>query len=256
MYSFILDGMTWSYSRIKTYEDCPYRFFLRYIYDCEEKSLFFSSYGSFMHEILERFYLNKLTRDGASLHFLTNFNGKVVADAPSPSVYLSFFESGLDCLEKLKKPSGKVLAAEKPVRFSVGGYPFIGFVDLIVEGEDHSIEIWDHKSHPLKERSGRKKPTKTDQELDAYLRQLYLYAIPVCLEYGVNPSNLVFNCYRKGVLIREPFLQERFDEAKRWAISCIEQIKRAKSFPPDIAYFKCRYLCSVSDHCEYYHASS
>ena len=256
MYSFILDGMTWSYSRIKTYEECPYRFFLKYIYECEEKSLFFAEFGSFMHNVLEQFYLKKLTRDGAVSLYLSEFASKVTGQAPSPSVYLSFFSSGLSYLEIMGHPTGQVLAAEKCVRFRLGRYPFIGFVDLIVRSPDQTIEIWDHKSHPLKERSGKNPPTKTDQELDDYLRQLYLYAIPVAAMYGVSPSRLVFNCYRKGVVIREPFNPDRLEEAEWWAVSQIESILSAKSFPPKMEFFKCKYLCSVQDHCEYFGTSS
>ena len=256
MYSFILDGMTWSYSRIKTYEECPYRFFLKYIYGCEDKPLFFAEYGSFVHDVLEQFYLKKLTRDGAVTLYLSKFASKVTSQAPSPSVYLSFFKSGLSYLEIIEHPSGEVLAAEKYVRFKLDQYPFIGFVDLVIKAEDQSIEIWDHKSHPLKERSGRKTPTKTDQELDEYLRQLYLYAIPIAKCYGVHPSRLVFNCYRKGIVIKEPFRPDRLEEARNWALSKIAEIRRAKAFPPVIEFFKCKYLCSVHDHCEYFGASS
>ena len=209
-----------------------------------------------MHEVLEQFYLKKLSRDGAISLYLSDFKTRVTGEAPSPSVYTSFFSSGLTSLECLCSPSGEVLAVEKFFRFRIDRYPFIGYVDLIVKAEDGTIEIWDHKSHPLKARSGRQTPTKTDQELDEYLRQLYLYAIPVCKKYGVNPARLVFNCYRKGTLIKEVFRPERLEEAKQWAVGRIEAIKESKLFPPNIEYFGCRYLCSVSDHCEYYQASS
>lgn len=50
-YEHIIDQMTWSYSRIKAFDDCPYRWFLKYI-KCEPGSeMFFASYGSFMHEL-------------------------------------------------------------------------------------------------------------------------------------------------------------------------------------------------------------
>ncbi|MGN1156970.1 MAG: PD-(D/E)XK nuclease family protein, partial [Agathobacter sp.] len=55
--SHIIDDMVWSYSRITSYETCPYRFFLTYILKLEKKRLFFSDYGSFIHSIIEK-YLN------------------------------------------------------------------------------------------------------------------------------------------------------------------------------------------------------
>ena len=53
-----------------------------------------------------------------------------------------------------------------------------GVIDLVGRSDTGGLVIVDHKSRALKPRSKRKKPTKTNQELDEYLRQLYLYAVP------------------------------------------------------------------------------
>ena len=253
MYSFVVDGMTWSYSRLKAFEECPYQFFLKYIYGCtDEKRLFFSDYGTFMHSILEKFYLKKLTAEELVPYYLNHYFDEVQGAAPSEQVFSSFFESGLEYLRNIKYVDGTILGVEVPVSFEIDRFPFTGFVDLIVRDDDGTIEIWDHKSHPLKPRSYRKQPTKSDVELDEYLKQLYLYAIPVCKMYGIAPNHLVFNCYRKGILIREPFFEDRLDEAKKWAVSVIQQIRTSSEFFPKMEYFKCRYLCGVQRECEYF----
>ena len=45
-YAPLIDDMVWSYSRIKAFEDCPYRWYLKYIKKFHGKDMFFSSYGS------------------------------------------------------------------------------------------------------------------------------------------------------------------------------------------------------------------
>lgn len=75
---------------------------------------------------------------------------------------------------------------------------------------DGTLCILDHKSRSLKPRSNRKKKPKTDEEPDQYLRQLYLYSIPITNEFGRMPAFLKFNCYRTGVRIKEPFHSQEF----------------------------------------------
>ena len=48
--------MTFSYSRVSCFGNCRYQWLLKYIYECEDKEMFYASYGSFIHKIFERFY--------------------------------------------------------------------------------------------------------------------------------------------------------------------------------------------------------
>ena len=63
IYRELINDMTWSYSRVKTFHDCPYRWFLKYIHDCKEVPMFYSSYGSFMHKLLEQYYKGMLSKE-------------------------------------------------------------------------------------------------------------------------------------------------------------------------------------------------
>ena len=128
---------------------------------------------------------------------------------------------------------------------------FTGFVDLIYQDKDGALCILDHKSRALKPRSGRKNPTKTDLELDDYLRQLYLYSIPISKLYGRYPDFLEFNCYRTDVRIKEPFQMEVLDHTKKWALDTIDAIRNEESWKPNIDFWRCKYLCPFHDSCEY-----
>ena len=55
-YAPIIQEMTWSYSRIKAFDDCHYRWYLQYIRRLHGKDMFFASYGSFMHKLIELYY--------------------------------------------------------------------------------------------------------------------------------------------------------------------------------------------------------
>lgn len=252
-YEHLIREMAWSYSRIKTFYDCPFRWFLKYIrYPREDwDALFFSSYGSLMHELLEKFYKKELSADQALTTYLVNFKSKVPKKAPNPTVFRNYFNDGFTYLSSLAPISGRIVGVEEKVETEISGVPFVGFLDLEIEDDD-GFFIVDHKSRALKPRSKRKKPTKSDELLDEYLVQLYLYSEFFRQKRGEFPKYLCFNCFRNNTLIREPFVQEHHERALHWLTSKIEEIAVEKDFDPDIDWFKCTFLCDAHDKCDYF----
>lgn len=241
--------MTWSYSRITSFEDCPYRFFLKYIKLLPSEPKFFASYGTFMHSILAKYTMGELSRSELAPYYLLHFLQEVPSKAPSSKVFSNYFSQGVDYLEGDLQLPPEIHETEARYRFMVGDRPFVGIVDLVCQNDE--LCIIDHKSRALKPRSRRSKPTKGDQELDRYLRQLYLYSLPVSQRYGACPKTLCFNCFRQKCFIREPFVAEQQKKAVSWALNTIEQIEQNESWNPNIEPFKCRYICDVSYACEY-----
>ena len=128
---------------------------------------------------------------------------------------------------------------------------FIGYIDEISRSEGKII-ITDNKSRNLKPRSKRSKPTASDKELDKYLKQLYIYSVPIECTYNELPSELRFNCFRTQTLISEPFNKTDYTNTKKWAIKTIENISKEQNWKPNIELFKCRHICDVHSECEYF----
>lgn len=254
-YETLIDGMTWSYSRLTSFDDCPYGWYLKYIRSLKSnKEQFFSSYGSLIHELLEQYLKGDADKDVLITKYLTEFREKTKGDVPRPDMKLKYFENGLAYLKNLRPFPFKPLAVEQKVDFCIGKNRFVGVIDCLAE-DDTGILVVDHKSHRLKPRSRRAKPTETDKELDQYLRQLYLYSVWVIKELKKKPRKLVFNCFRDDRLIREPFDDGVFHDVQKWASGTIERIKAQEDYPPNIDEFHCRYLCDMKEHCEYYQAN-
>ena len=213
--------------------------------------MFFSDFGSLIHSLLADFHSGKLTRDQAITRYLMRFPSEVRGRAPNQEIRASYFNQGLECVKNFSPIAGQILGVEQFVHFKIDELPFIGFVDLIYEDEDGALCILDHKSRALKPRSKRKKPTKTDEELDAYLRQLYLYSIPIAAKYGRYPDFLEFNCYRSGERIKECFHLEALEATKKWALDTIQQIREEKEWKPNLDYWVCSNICGLSSSCEY-----
>ena len=240
----------WSYSRINSFGECPYGWFLKYIKCLPPVSNFYAEYGKFMHHILQRYFQNTLNRSELTGYYLSNFTLQVKQKPHKGSIYADYFRDGLRYLSEISWPESQKIGVERRVSFKIGPYKALGFIDL-VERED-GIVITDHKSAKLKPRSARIKPTKEDIALDGMFRQLYLYALAIKQAYGEYPTRLRFNSFRTGSMIEEPFDEEKLNETVKWAENEIETITYNEEWKPKIDYFRCNYLCDMRENCEYY----
>ena len=55
-----LDAMVWSYSRVKSYFECPRMFYLTYLDEGDQLESAFAQWGSLCHELLDRFARGEL----------------------------------------------------------------------------------------------------------------------------------------------------------------------------------------------------
>lgn len=242
-----MQDWTWSYSRIKCFEQCPYEFFMKYILNLDGKSNFYAEFGSFMHDILRQYHSGILKKNELTCYYVTHFKEEVTSDV-SPGIRSSYFIQGLDYLESVKELN-HIIGCEKEFSCIIGGYNFTGFADLIYQDES-GVVIRDHKSKMLKAKIPNKK-RKTDDELDEYLIQLYLYSNMFRQECGVPADHLEFNCFRSGDIIREQRTETGEMNAVMWVKNSIRKIMTCESFKPNIDYFYCKNLCNMRDQCEY-----
>lgn len=242
-YSYLISLMTWSYSRLRAYEDCGYGFFLNYIEEEEETKHFYAEYGSLIHRILEQFYSGAITKEQALSMFMTGF----VLDLPDevkPSIAENYYQQGKEYLSSLAMPKEKIVGVEERLNFKVGDYSFVGFVDLLLE--DDGLIIQDHKSRIL-----RRGTEKQNEEFDSFTKQLYLYSAGIKQRYGQLPKKLRFNCFRNGTLLEEVFNKNKYKETIQWALDTIKKIEQESTWKPSLEWFKCKYICGFSDSCEY-----
>ncbi len=250
-YKPLIEDMTWSYSRISCFNDCQYKFFLKYIKKIDEAPQFYSSYGSFMHKLIEQYYKGELTKDEMYTKFLFDFQNEVQGIRPQENTVVKYIKHGLEYLKSFQPFPYELVDVEKEIHFKIDDIPFVGFIDFIGT-KDGEYYIVDNKSRDLKPRSNRKNPTIKDKELDEMLRQLYIYSAGIKQQYGKFPKSLCFNCFKSGVFIEEPFNEDAYNEAISWAKKNIEEIQEADDFYPNRDFFSCFYICGVSDECLYW----
>ena len=254
---FIIDTMTWSFSRLNSFYNCPHEWYCQYIEDNRGENGFFGEFGGACHKVLERYEKGEISIFELSQAYDEQFKNDVVHDAP-PNKYVdsaqSYYEKGMDYFDNidLDLENYEILGVEKEVRFQLCGKDFVGYIDLLLkEKATGKIIILDHKSASIKF-TKKGEVSKGDQDhVREFIRQLCLYAIPVIKEYG-HVDELWWNLFKERKWLKMDFKKEDYDEAIKWAEDTIKLIENEKEYPCNPDFFYCNYLCSQRNNaCEF-----
>ena len=246
--------MKFSFSRLESFCQCPLSFKLKYLDHVPQDGNFYSDYGTFAHGLLERYAKEEIPSFALAQVYEEGFDEAVTHDPPPfPKGLLDrYYDAGLAYFNtfdgfgeewKVALIDGKP-AVEQKFEIQIGGYPFVGILDLLLVNEKTGeYMVVDHKS---------KSKSSMDKSLPVFKRQLYIYAAYVKEKLGVTPSTLCFNMFKEGYLLKIPFSQEEFDEAMTWVVDTIEQILLEFEFEPTPSEYFCRFICSVAQSCPLY----
>ena len=124
--------------------------------------MFYSDYGSFMHDILARYYLGLLSEDDMKAEFVSGFRDRVGGERPDSKIVTNYISDGISYLDHFSPLPFRPLGVEQKINFSIHGIPFVGLIDYIGQDIDGRV-IVGHKSKSMKPRSKRKTPTENDQ---------------------------------------------------------------------------------------------
>lgn len=253
VYRNILDKMTWSYSRLKAYENCPYSWYRRYIEGEVGEGTFYADNGKAMHQVFHELISGKLSINDAPLRYLELF------EDITTTVKQDIMDKTYDaCVGYLCELDGNVLegyrviGSEIKVNYLVYGYSFLGFIDLLVRDSDGNLIIIDHKSSaPFLKKDGKPRAT-TKEQFDGYKRQMYLYSEAVYQKFGEYPTKLVFHHFKDGgKLTVVDFDKREHDYAIAWALGVIEKIYKDEEFLAIPKTGFCYRLCDYRYDCDY-----
>lgn len=257
--------MVWSYSRLSTFNNCKYAFYLNYIQDDHETYLpegnYYAEVGSFMHSILEKVYKKELDPNDAFDYFLNNYDNNVFY-----SVKQSIMDSTCDkCLSYLDDISNfdwinqyEVLGVEKEIRFTYRKNKFLGYIDLLLRDKsDGKIVIVDHKSEEYPFNKNGSVKAKCQNSFENHKRQMYLYSYAINEEYKELPKELKWNHFKDGGQISTvTFDETEYAQALKWATNTIRNIKAETEYISDLDpkgsdFFFCNNICGFRNSCEY-----
>ena len=144
-----------------------------------------------------------------------------------------------------------MLGIEQEVRFKIGDYDAVGYIDLLLKDKsDGNIIILDHKSAALKFKKNGEISKKDAQHFLDFQRHLYLYSKPVIEQYG-KVDWLVWNMFRQRDYIKVPWTEDGYNEALNWAENTIHRIEAEEEWSANPDYYYCHNLCGQRNICEY-----
>ena len=260
-YQSKLDHMIYSFSRLNSYDQCPYGWKLHYLdkrYPQEGSG--FADWGSLCHSIFEDYEKGNLADYELLDAYEQRYPEYMKNDYPPiRGIPLAdrYYDRGRELFANFEgfPENWQVLCVEEKVDFEVAGNFFTGFIDLLVrDKDDGKLIVVDHKS---------KSSFKNAEEQKHYALQLYLYAYWVHQKYNEWPKELVFDMFRVGDMIHIPFQQEDMNAALTWFIDTVDRIENDTDFWDKISMeyeksgkplsqfkhsdFFCNYLCAAEN---------
>ncbi len=214
-----------SHSSISLYQECPFKYRLKYIDKIPEKPKYFFSFGQSMHMALEFFYGVKALPAPSRAELLHSLKEHWVSVGYRDKVQeAEYFQQGKDILGRYyEEHVGDFripLYVEYNFQMTVDGVPVTGKVDRIDRLEDGRLAILDYKT-------GKKLAVdriETDAQLTMYqlacedqlgaeVGQLTFYHLPSLKPHSVGrrPEAQVAELRRKIVGTAAAIVAERFD---------------------------------------------
>lgn len=235
---------TYSFSKIHHFYDCPLSFYHHYyLEDKTEETHGTSEFGSFVHNILEKYEKGELDLKDLSSYYEDNYEDNVKSNFVlflgknfSKDFAYDYYISGLNYFSEFEGfEDWKILEAEYEFTMVIENkFIFTGKIDLIAEDTDGNIIICDHKS---------KKKFNSKKERAEYAKQLYLYSLAVKEKYGKFPKKLIFNMFRDNKIEEIDFDIDEYEKTMQWLKDSVNEIEECMDFYANKDTFYCLNFC-------------
>jgi hypothetical protein len=222
-------------------------FKLIYLDEVDQRNNPFAEYGTLCHSCLEHYMKGKTPVFALAEEYEERYDEEVTGMWPPFPVGLGgkYFQQGLDFFsswEGIDEDKYEIVDSEKDFVVDVGGYPVVGVIDAVLRNKETGrLVVWDWKS---------KSSTQMKKDLSEYIHQLYIYAMGCYKLYGEYPESLSFYLFREDKMVTEHFSEDGLQETKDWIVSTIKKIEASSEYVVSPSGYFCKFICSVSDHCD------
>lgn len=250
-----------SFSKLSTFEDCPYCFYLQYRLTDEDRDLcgyipegnYYAENGSLVHSVLERYFNGEIELDDLPGVYIDEYDG--VCYKVRESTMKKTFETCADYFAEVDfdwMKDWEVVGVELKVEIEIRGYKYIGFIDLLLKNKETG-EYWiiDHKSSDYPFKRDGTVSAKSKESFASYKKQMYLYCYAIKKLYGKYPTKISWNHFKAKKFATIDFEQKECTNAVNWFVRTIKKIQNEKQFEPKKDFFHCSELCDYRNCCEY-----
>ena len=172
---------TYSYSRLTTFHNCEYCYYLSYIQKQKGVQNAYAYLGGITHEQLERLQVGEITIEQAIQQFeLGSTEAEFMGYTfPNENIRNSYNNAVKHYIKNFVAYDCKDCEIEGKFTIDIDGIELIGFIDLLLFNEDGTVSIIDHKTSS--------EYTKKDKAKHG--RQLILYGI-ACQQRGLEVKEI------------------------------------------------------------------
>jgi hypothetical protein len=228
-----------SFSRVKTYRDCGYKFYLQYVERLHAPPTPASALGHSIHKALELYHEQKCTSlDDLLQAYNEGWEHEGFTD---PAEVMEFYQKGEDILaryyEQDKTRATEILHAEKKFKIDLGFCMLRGVIDRIDRHTDGKIEVLDYKTH---REIWKNKKIRDDLQLT-----IYDYACRKALGLRPDILSLYFLTQGKKISTTRGRVQEK---EMLCLLKNIAKNIRKKKFEP--CFYYC-FRCDFKGRCDH-----
>jgi hypothetical protein len=211
----------WSYSRLSTYHNCTWEYYLGRIKRLEGSDNIYSICGTYSHDILEDLYNDLIKYENMSNKFEENFleveisDYKFSSDEIRNENMMKNYKNDLVHFFKTHEIVTSKVLTEKQLWIEVGNNVFIGYVDAIHK-EDNNYIITDYKTSSISEFKGAKLKDKQ--------KQLLLYALGLH-QVGIPLTNILirWNFLKYTNILVKHMVNVTYMEKDKLKTSCVKR---------------------------------
>lgn len=249
--------LSFSYSKMTLYKECPQKYKFRYILKIPEKPKYYFAFGTALHKVMEYLYSSLKPPfpplETVLAFFKTDWESSTYEEKGYPSKLKEQegYLEGVKIIEAYYKKHLKdelsPLATEFRTTVDIDGLSVIGIVDRIDYLGEGKVSIVDYKTGKKINREPDQlmmyqKLMKGNKELENIVKTRYPQAD------GIEVSNMLF--YHLPSLDSQTFEPASEEEIKEfWSrVLAVAADIKAGNFAPDPGETKCRF-CDYKDMC-------
>jgi len=236
----------YSFTKLSSFRTCKYGYKLTYIDHKKGIGNCFSSYGTEMHSLMERYAKGEIDLWDLPEIYQWEFDAAVPEAFPDAFFCKNmrdlYYQQGLTYLQNFPGYSDReILEVESQFTCDIDDWEFTGIIDLVFKDKEGRLVIQDYKS---------KSSFKSKKEQAEYARQLYLYSLHIKEKYGRYPDILRFMMFRKNTIVDIPFDEAKLQEALTWAKETVKEIRECWDYEPSCEEFFSQNLCNHREYCD------
>jgi RecB family exonuclease len=178
----------WSYSKLTSFEECAYSYYLQRIKKVKSKQNIWGLLGGLVHTQCELLIRQETTKENAIKELLSKLDDAELAGIifPTKQMEENYKQSLIHYFERFELPDVKSFKIEQKEFLELDdNNVLIGFIDFIIQHHDDSIEIIDFKTSSKFSKEDLKKKARQLVIYSEMLKQRYKKITNVKVSYDM-----------------------------------------------------------------------